>query len=104
MMIGHVKQPAFAVVFVTSNKVILRGDGHIRGRHRNVLIAGNISPRRIIDLIVGSPSDGKSGDVALAMVKYSIDVGREHRLVCIVHFHGRIGPPEERLRKGGPVV
>ena len=37
------------------------------------------------------------------MVHDGVDVGWEDRPVLVVDMHRRVGPPEERLRLGGPV-
>ena len=33
------------------------------------------------------------------MIEHSIYIGWEHRMVMVIHHHGRIGPPQECLRK-----
>ncbi|MPN58892.1 hypothetical protein SDC9_206608 [bioreactor metagenome] len=38
------------------------------------------------------------------MVEYGIYIGREDRFIGIVDRYGRIGPPEEGLRKRCPVI
>ena len=36
---------------------------------------------------------------ALAVIENRVHVGRENRLVIIIHFHSRIGPPQKGLRQ-----
>ena len=104
MMVGHVQQAAAYIFFITAHKVIFGLDGHVRGGHGDILVFGDIHPCRVILLVIDSRSDGERGYITLAVVEHSIDVGREHRVVMVVHHHGGIGPPQEGLRERSAVI
>ncbi len=104
VVVGDVQDARPLPVVVAADEVVLRAVGHVGGGHGYVPVAGDVDPGRVVDLVVGSGRDGKPGDVALAVVVDRVDVGREDRLVALVHRHGGVGPPEEALGKAGPVV
>ena len=103
-MIGQMQKAAPAVVLVAAHKIVTGIDGHVRSGHRNVLVARDIGARRIIHLVISASGDGKRGYIAFAVVKNGMHIGRKHRLIMIVHFDGRIGPPQKGLGQVGPVV
>ncbi len=103
VVIGHVQQPALAVVFVAAYEIVFRVDGHVRRGHRNIFVTGNIGSRRIIDFVVGSLSNRKFRNIALSMIENGIHIGRKNRLIIVIHFHSRICPPQKSLRKIGAV-
>ena len=102
-MAGHVEHTALRIVLVATLEVVLRIDGHIRGRHLDILIVGDVDTRRVVHLVIGTRGDGERRDGPFAMVKHGIHIGREHALVFIIYLHGRVRPPEERLRQRGAV-
>ena len=104
VVVGHVEQPAPHVLLVSSHEVELRLDGHVRGGYGDVLVFRDVHAGGIVLLVVHARGDGEGGHVALAMVEHGVHVGREHRVVVVVHHHGGIGPPQEGLGERGAVV
>ena len=93
-----------AAVIVIANKIEVGVIGHIRCRHRDVLVARNVGAGRVIDLVVGSGGDREGADIALAVVHHRVNVGRKHRLVVVVHMYCWVGPPQKGLRLAAAVV
>ena len=104
MMVGHVHHAGLLAMIIVADKVVVRMVGHVRRRHRDVFVARNVRPRRIVHFVVRAFCNGELTDVAFAVVHHRMHIRREHRLVVVVYVHSRIGPPEERLRLGGAVV
>ena len=104
VVVGHVQHPRLDAVIVTAEKIEVGVVSHVGGRHRDVFVAGDICARGVIYLVVGARSDGEGRHVSFAVVHHGVHVRREHRLVIVVGVHGRVGPPQERLGNGGPVV
>ena len=101
---GHVQHAGLGVVLVTALEVVLRVDGHITGGHLDVAVVGDVHAGRVVHLVVCARGDGETADGALAVVEDGVHVGREDALVLVVHLHGGIGPPEERLGQRGAVA
>ncbi len=99
VMVGNMQQPTALVVVISADKVVVRFLRHIRGGYRNVFITGDIDARRIVHFVVGAGGDGKSGNIALAVIEYGGDVGWKHALVSIAAFDRRVGPPQEMTRR-----
>ena len=87
------------VVLVAALEVVFRVHGHIRGGHLYVAVVRDVHAGRVVHLVVGAGGNGETRHRPLAMVEDGIHVGREHRLVFVVHLNGRIGPPQECLRQ-----
>ena len=104
MVIGHVHHAGLFAMIIVADKVVVRMVGHVRRRHRDVFVARNVRPRRVVHFVVRAFCNGELTDIAFAVVHHRMHIRREHRLVVVVDMHGRIGPPEERLRLGGAVV
>ena len=103
-MVGHMQDTGLFAVVITADKVVVRMIGHVRGRHRDILITGNIHTGGIVLLIVNAGGNGEAGHIALAVVHNSVYIRREHRLGIIVDRHRRVSPPQESLRHGSTVV
>ncbi|CCZ49339.1 unknown [Bacteroides sp. CAG:661] len=97
-MAGHVEHAGLGVVFVAAFEVEARVDGHVGGRHFDVLVVRDVYAGRVVHLVIGACGDGKSADGPLAMVEHGVDVGREDALIIVVDGNSRIGPPQEGLR------
>ena len=104
MMVGHVQQSCSNMFFVSTHEIKFRTDSHIRCRNRYVLIFRNIHTGRVILLVVHTCSDGERRNITLAMVEHRIYIGRENRVIMVVHHNCRIGPPQECLRECSTVV
>ena len=104
MMVRDMQQACTDLIIISTDKVKIGFFCHIGGRHRNVLIAGNIDTRTVIMLIVDAGRDREAGNVALSMIHHGMNVWRENRLGVIVDRYGRVRPPEEGLRLRGPVI
>jgi len=104
MMIGHVEQSAFHVLFISAHEVEFRLNGHVGCRHGDILVFRNVHTGRVVLFVVSARGDGERRHVTLAMVEHGVHVGREHRVVVVVDHHGRVGPPQERLRERRTVV
>ena len=87
------------VVHVATLEVVFRVHGHIRGGHLDVAVVRDVHAGRVVHLVIGAGGNGETRHRPLAMVENGIHVGREHRLVFVVHLNGRIGPPQEGLRQ-----
>ena len=100
VMAGHMEHAALGIVLVASLKIVLGVDGHIGGRHGDILVVGDVDTSRVVHLIIGTRGDGERAHGTLAMVEDGIHIGREHALVVVAHLNGGVGPPKEGLRKG----
>ena len=104
MMICHMKQTAFAVVFITAHKIILRFYRHIRSRHRNIFVPRNIRSGRIIYFVISAFGDWKRRNISFSVVENGINIWRKNGLIIIIYFHGWICPPKKSLRSTRAVV
>ena len=102
-MVGDVQHARRLAVVVVADEVEVRVVGHVRRRHRDVLVARDVGARRVVDFIVRAGGDWEVADVAFAVIHHGVHVGREDGLVVVVDVHGRVGPPEEGLGLVGAV-
>ena len=98
-MVGNMQQTSSDIVFITTYKIIFRLDSHIRSGNRNIFIFGNIHPSRIVLFIIHPGSNRERRYIPLTMIEHGIYIGWKHRMVMVIHHHGRIGPPQECLGK-----
>ena len=104
VMIRDMQDARLSAVIIAADKVVFGLNRHVGGRHGDVFIARNIHARGVIHFVIRAGGDGKAGNVALAVIKNGVNVGRENRLIVIVDRYRRIRPPEEMLRHGGSVI
>ena len=81
------------VVLVAALEVVFRVYGHVRGGHLDIAVVRDIHSGRIVHFIIGACGNGETRHRTLAMIENGIHVGREHRLIVVVHLDGRICPP-----------
>ena len=93
MVIGNMQQARTRIILITADKVILRGNGHIGSRHRNIPIPRNIRSGRIVHFVIDPRSYRERRHIAFSVIEDRVDIGREHTLVIVVHGYSRIGPP-----------
>ena len=103
VVVGHVQEPGAGAVVVAAEEVVVGMVGHVRRGYGDGVVPRDVGARRIVDLVVRPRGDREVGHGPLAVVHHGVDVGREDRLVLVVHVHRRIGPPEKRLRLVGAV-
>ncbi len=54
--------------------------------------------------VIDAGGNREGADIPLSMIVNGMHIRREDRLGMIVDGHGGIGPPQEGLREGGPVI
>src|SRR5690242_9674511 len=107
-MIGHWYNAGAFRMIVAAQEILRGTHGHVAGRHGNVgipaQVVGRIAAAAIIDAIVAAMAKWIRAHGAPGVIGYEFYVGREKRLIFVVHMHTRIGPPEKRLRKRRAIV
>ena len=104
VMVCDMQEASSDLIIIAADEIEIGFLRHVRGRHRDVLIAGNVDALTVIMLIVDTGRDREAGNVALSMIHHGMHIRREDRLRVVIDRNGRIRPPEEGLRLGGPVV
>ena len=104
VVVCHVQHSGLCVVLVAALKVILAVNGHVARGHKDVLIVRDVHSCRIVHLVIRARCYRERAYGALSVVEHRVDVWREHALVMVVNCHGRVGPPQERLRHVGAVI
>ena len=104
MMIRDMQKARLDAVVVSAHEVIGRALRHIAGRHRDILISGNVHAFAVVMLVINAPRDREPGHIPLAVVHDKMHIRREDGLGIVIYRNRRVRPPEECLRKVCPVV
>ena len=97
MMICYMKDSCFLSVIVSTYKVKVRFLCHIRGRNRNVFVAGNVHTCAVIMFIIYTCSNREFGYITFSMVHNCMYIRWENRLCIVVYRYCRVCPPQESL-------
>ena len=102
-MVGNVQQSGFSSFIVVTYKIKVRMRSHVRSRHLDILIHGNVNACRVVVFVIFSGCDRECRYGTFSMVHNCIYIRREYRVSIVIDRNSRICPPEEGLRNIGVV-
>ena len=102
MAVGDMHKAALGLVIVAAEEIERRLADHVAGRDGDVAIPSEVvgaGPVLIAHAVVRVVCEGEGRLRADGMIGHVVHVGREERLIAIVHAGGDVGPPEKGLRE-----
>ena len=103
-MICYVQKSGVQLLVIVSDKVIVGVGCHIRSRHFNIPVAGNVDTCGIIIFVILSCCNRESGDCTFSMIHNCVNIRWKYRICIVIDRNSRICPPEECLWRIGTVV
>ena len=104
MVIRKMNDAGLLPMIVPAKEVVVGLGHHVRGRHRNVLVPGDVNTLSIVHSVIEVPCNRERGHCPLGMVRDVSHVGREKRLILIVYANADIRPPKKCLSNRCTVV